>query len=131
MVNSTFNADFYTVVATILPILMLAVTAFGFTNSQFAPMIHRPTKLGKMHRTRIFLASALCIAPFILGIDFEWDALSALNLRLNLSTLHNTFIIWVSMVLMIIAVSGIIENALNAMISEDLKNELFKSRKIK
>jgi hypothetical protein len=103
---STFNADFYTVLATVIPVALLALSIVGFRAYGFQTLVRWLTRPGRLEDTRISLALLIGVTPFVFGWLAEGACLNALHDRQNIGDGSDGFIVFIFLTLLGIAIAG-------------------------
>ena len=109
MHDNSFNGDFYLIIATVIPVILLGITVTGFAKSWVGILARALIKSRRLTAPSFVLGLFLCTAPFLLGINSERLCINALHARENLSEGTDGFMVFVVTTLMVIAVSGSID----------------------
>ena len=119
-----FNSDFYVVIATIVPIFMLAMTVSAFRGIGLPRvMAWSIDRNGDPKLRRVLVLVTLAMIPFAVAIFAEGGVLDALASRRNLNPAVNVALLVAIYVLMAISVVGIMLPVLEGLLGEHLQRE--------
>jgi hypothetical protein len=107
--KDSFNADFYVTIATVVPVLLVAVNVSSYKQSMFADMVRSLAKsTGSSRIVRAFAAVFVIVTPFFLGVWAELRTLYALLDRENLSLTQAKLLVIAVFLLLVAAISGVL-----------------------